>query len=153
MMKVGTRGFKVKVRPMQRRGWGGSLGLSADGAAQLVRLVRAGFPFRHILHFQKATALSWDKIADFVQIPQRTMTRRQSEGRLRPDESDRVLRAAGVFDMAVKLFEGDADAARRWLQTPQPGLGGEVPLEFASTGVGAREVERLIVRLEHGAFA
>ena len=33
------------------------------------------------------------------------------------------------------------------------GLGGEVPLEIASTGVGARDVENLIIRLEHGVFA
>jgi len=52
--------------------------------------------------------------------------------------------------MAVDLFEGDTVAAMKWLQSPQAGLGGEIPLEFASTEVGMREVENLIGRLEYG---
>ena len=97
--------------------------------------------------------LPWAKVARFVAIPQRTLTRRQNDGRLGPDESDRVLRASRIFDLAVDLFEGDVAGARQWLQARQPGLGGEVPIEFASTEVGAREVENLIGRLEHGVIA
>lgn len=130
-----------------------TLGLGSDDAVRLVRLVQAGFPYSRLAKLQKATDMSWEKIARFVAIPQRTLTRRQNEGRLHPDESDRVLRASRIFEMAVELFEGDTAAATQWLQTAQPGLGGEVPLEFASTDVGAREVENLITRLEHGVFA
>jgi putative toxin-antitoxin system antitoxin component (TIGR02293 family) len=119
---------------------------------RLVRLVKAGFSYNTLVRFQKATALSWEKIAEFVQIPQRTIARRQSEGRLRPDESDRVLRAATVFEKVVGLFEGNADAARQWLQNPQRAFGGETPLNLASTEIGARQVEDLIGRLEHGVF-
>ncbi|MBI4579681.1 MAG: DUF2384 domain-containing protein [Planctomycetes bacterium] len=132
---------------------GRSLGLDDRDTLRLVRRVRAGFPFSHLTRFQKTTGLSWDKIAHFVQIPRRTLVRRECEGRLRPDESDRVLRASTVFDKAVDLFEGNPDAARKWLQTPQPGLGGEIPLDFATTEVGAREVEQLIDRIEDGVFA
>ena len=40
----------------------------------------------------------------------------------------------------------------QWLATPQPGLNAEKPLEFARSEIGAREVEDLIGRLEHGVF-
>jgi putative toxin-antitoxin system antitoxin component (TIGR02293 family) len=116
-------------------------------------LVRAGFPYRKLAEFQEATELPWTEISRFVAIPPRTLTRRQNEGKLQPDESDRVWRASTIFDKAVDLFEGDMPAARKWLQTPQAALGGETPLDFASTEVGAREVENLIGRLEHGVFA
>ena len=53
---------------------------------------------------------------------------------------------------AALLFEGDADAARRWLRAPQTALGGEPPLGLASTEVGSRQVEDLITQLEHGVF-
>jgi putative toxin-antitoxin system antitoxin component (TIGR02293 family) len=129
------------------------LGISTDDAVQTVRLVRAGFSYSVLDKFQKATELSWADISRFMAIPQRTLTRRQSQGKLQPDESDRVLRASTIFDMAVEMFEGDTAAARQWLQTPQPGLGRETPLDFASTEVGAREVENLMGRLEHGVFA
>ena len=135
------------------RGGAGTLGLGGYDSVQIVRLVRAGFPFSRLAKLQKATALPWEKIARFVAIQQRTLSRRQSEGKLQPDESDRVWRASAIFDMAVDLFEGDVAAARQWLQAPQSALGGEMPLDFASTEVGAREVENLIGRLEHGVFA
>jgi putative toxin-antitoxin system antitoxin component (TIGR02293 family) len=76
--------------------------------------------------------------------------RDQPEGRLQPDESDRLVRAARIFAQAVGLFEGDEEAARRWLTSPQPALGGSTPWDYAATEIGAREVENLIGRLEHG---
>jgi len=78
--------------------------------------------------------------------------RRKSEGRLKPDESDRLVRASRLFDKAVDLFEGDAPAATQWFKTSQPALAGQAPIQFARTEVGAREVEDLIGRLEHGVF-
>lgn len=126
-----------------------SLGLGGS-ALEIVRMVQAGLPFERLLNLEKCSGLPRDVLSRLLAIAPRTLTRRQSEGRLRPDESDRVLRASRIFDLAVDLFEGDAAAARRWLQAPQPGLGGTVPVEIASTDVGAREVEYLIGRIEHG---
>ncbi len=71
---------------------------------------------------------------------------------LQRDDRDRLIRAARVVDKAVGLFEGDRRAAIEWLQTPQPALAGQKPLDFAQTDIGAREVEDLIGRLEHGIF-
>ena len=42
---------------------------------------------------------------------------------------------------------------RRWLNSPQVGLGGATPLEYAETEVGAREVEDLLGRIEHGVYS
>jgi len=146
--KAGT--FRLKSKAARPQPGARTLGIQAGDASEIVRQVRAGFAFSRLEKLQKATSLSWEKLARFVSIPQRTRARRQAGGRLTPDESDRVLRASRVFDLAVDLFEGDVAAARQWLQTPQPGLGGEIPIEFASTEVGAREVENLIACLEYG---
>jgi uncharacterized protein (DUF2384 family) len=40
------------------------------------------------------------------------------------------------------------DEARRWLKTPQRGLHGAVPLDYAKTDLGAREVENLLSQLD-----
>jgi putative toxin-antitoxin system antitoxin component (TIGR02293 family) len=55
-----------------------------------------------------------------------------------------------VYARTLDLFEGDADAARRWFYTPARALGGERPIDFARTDLGTREVEALIDRLEQG---
>ena len=57
-----------------------------------------------------------------------------------------------IFTYALDLFEGDQEAAQQWLSTEIQALQGATPLEASKTEEGAREVENLIVRLEHGVF-
>jgi len=131
----------------------GLLGLPASSASDFVAEVERGLPFSSLEHFKMHTALTWDAICALVHLPMRTLTRRRAAGRLDPGESDRLVRAARLFHQMLELFEGDADTARAWLTRPQRGLGGATPLEFARTETGAREVERLLGRLEHGVVA
>lgn len=128
------------------------LGLETFESPQLLRSVERGLPYRTFERFVNNTTIPSDDALVLVNIPQRTLTRRKHEGRFHQDESDRLVRASRIFGRALSLFEGDRDAARRWLSEPQKGLGGEVPLALARTEVGALEVERLIGRLEHGVF-
>jgi putative toxin-antitoxin system antitoxin component (TIGR02293 family) len=128
------------------------LGLEPADNAALVARVEEGFLYRALERLRSNVGLSREALADLVQIKPRTLDRRKG-GRLRPEESDRLLRAARVFGGTIALFEGDADAARTWLSSPQRALGGAVPLEMARTEVGAREVESLVGRLEHGVFS
>lgn len=126
------------------------LGLRTYDVASLLDKIRAGLPYQAWERLLRNTELDRDDLIQLVQITSRTLSRRKEEGRLLPDESDRLLRASRLFAAALALFESHADAARHWLTTPQPGLGGSTPLEFGATEIGAREVEALIGRLEHG---
>ena len=126
------------------------LGLRTYEPLALDRQVRKGLGYSTFSRFQRNTGLTAGSIAELIQIPTRTLTRRKAEGKFAPDESDRLVRAARVFGRTMELFEGDAAEARGWLAAPQPGLGGRIPLEFARTEVGAGEVENLVGRLEHG---
>lgn len=130
-----------------------SLRLRGRDTLELVRSVRRGLAYRYFERTKQALGLSAEQVARLVQITPRTLARRREEGRLRPDESDRVLRLARLFDRAVELFEGDREAARSWLRSPKRALANETPLAFAETEVGAREVEHLIGRLEHGVYS
>jgi putative toxin-antitoxin system antitoxin component (TIGR02293 family) len=126
------------------------VGLAPQGPIKMVRRTRKGLAFRTVERFQKNTGLSTSDLAEVVDIKMRTLHRRKEQGRLEPGESDRLLRIARIFGKALELFEGDADAARQWLSTAQAALGGEKPLALAKTDLGAREVEALVDRLEHG---
>src|SRR2546428_9070811 len=129
------------------------LGLEAFDPAHLLRAMKKGLSYRTFERFRRNTSLSFERVTALIDIPRRTMTRRKREGRFLPDESDRLLRASRLFGKTLELFEGDRDAATEWLTTAQPALGGTVPLDLAKSEVGAREVERLVGRLEHGVFS
>jgi putative toxin-antitoxin system antitoxin component (TIGR02293 family) len=72
---------------------------------------------------------------------------------LKPDESERVDRIERIYRLAIELFEGDKTEAVKWLKEPNRGLANRPPLDFSRTEIGAREVENLIGRLEHGVFS
>jgi putative toxin-antitoxin system antitoxin component (TIGR02293 family) len=112
-----------------------------------------GFSFKtlHVLESRSGLALS--RLASVIGIPERTLARRKASGRLTSEESERLLRISAVFEDAVDLFEGDVAAAVNWLTTPRKALGDRPPLAYARTEPGAREVENLIGRLEHGIFS
>ena len=126
------------------------LGLRAQTPLTLVREVARGLPYATMSRLQRVTGLSSRELADAVDIRMRTVARRKEQGRLEPDESDRVLRFARIFAMTVSFFGGDVPAARRWFTTPRPALGGASPLALAATDAGSREIEVLIWRVEHG---
>ena len=126
------------------------LGLPSCDTAELRERIRQGLTYRSWDRFLARTGLGKEAVIELLQMTPRTLARRRSEGRLHSHESDRLVRAARIFSQAVALFEGDDDAARRWLAHPQAALGGSTPWDYAGTEIGAREVENLIGRLEHG---
>ena len=93
-----------------------------------------------------------DKLAPKLGISKATLHRRKTAGRLEPDESDKVVRFARLMGKAVEVFENET-AARAWLSSPQYGLGGEAPLDYAMTELGAREVENLLGRIDHSVYS
>jgi putative toxin-antitoxin system antitoxin component (TIGR02293 family) len=129
------------------------LGLRPSDPIEILRRVKRGLTFSALLRFQKNSQFSTTELADLVSIRMRTLHRRREQGRLEPDESDRLLRVSRVFGRALELFEGNAEGARRWFHTPAKALGGERPIALAATALGSREVEALIDRLEHGVLA
>jgi putative toxin-antitoxin system antitoxin component (TIGR02293 family) len=131
---------------------GKSIGLSASRTPELIQQVRKGLPFRALRTFSTETGFAPSKIAEAIGIPERTLARRRNAGRLAPDESERLLRISTVFEKAVTLFEGDVDAALNWLSAPSRALADNTPWEYARFEPGARDVEDLIGRMEHGVF-
>jgi len=126
------------------------LGIRQQDPLLIVKRVKRGLTFQAFERFQRNTKLSTADVAEAVAISMRTLHRRKEQGRLEPDESDRLVRFSRIFGRTLQLFEGNLDTARRWLSTPIDALGGERPIALAKTDVGAREVEALIDRLEQG---
>lgn len=108
-----------------------------------------GLPRAAFDRLQQALGLPRQEIAEAVMIPIRTLNRRT---RLQTPEADRVLRFAFLLQRAIEVL-GDIDHAREWLSKPKRALGGATPVQTARTEFGARQVEQLLGRIEHGVFS
>ncbi len=79
-------------------------------------------------------------------VPSATLKRRT---RLKLHESERTERLARVIALAEHLWD-DPEAAQTFLNTPHPELGNRTPLDCASTELGARQVEDVVMRAIYG---
>lgn len=114
--------------------------------------IRAGFSFRAVETLQKRLDLPLEKTAALLGMSRATLHRRKLHGQIGSVESERLVRYERLLAQAIKAF-GNTDNARQWLKAPQRGLGGAVPVEFAASEIGAREVENLLGRIEHGVYS
>jgi len=113
--------------------------------------VRAGIVSSRVRDLEKTGIIGRDDVR--MIIPERTLERRiKAKEALRTEEADGIARLVRVVRHARDVFEND-ETANRWLRLPNPALGGEIPMRMAATDVGAREVETILARIEHGIFS
>jgi putative toxin-antitoxin system antitoxin component (TIGR02293 family) len=119
--------------------------------SQIAR-IEAGLSFRAVQNLQKALDLPLEKLARVLGMSRATLHRRKAQGKIDTQESEKVVRYQQLLKKAEQVF-GDTQSAREWLTHKQPGLRQRVPLEFAQTELGAREVENLLGRIEYGVYS
>ena len=119
---------------------------------ELIQKIQKGLRFSELKTLQDTLDLPFEKLAAKLCISRSTLQRRKTSGRLSPDESDKVVRLSRLLEHATSVF-GDVEKARAWLKHPQYGLGGAVPLEYAQTEVGAREVDDLLGRIDYSVYS
>ncbi len=127
------------------------LGLSVT-PSDLIAAVKAGLDVHVFVDLARRLGVSEARLAEVAGIAPTTLTRRKRAGTLAPDESEHVMRLVALFERTTQVLENEADAAE-WLRTPNPALGGDTPLALADTELGAREVDDLLGRLEHGVYS
>lgn len=147
------RFYDLRRRPPTPRGYVVLLGLNYFDLPSILKAIEKGFSWKTFERFVKNLGLSAEQVADVIGIPRRTLARRKVEGRLKADESDRLLRVARVFGSALDLFNGNREAAVLWLTDINIALGGVAPLDYARTQLGADEVENLVGRIQYGIFS
>jgi putative toxin-antitoxin system antitoxin component (TIGR02293 family) len=118
-----------------------------------VSIIRRGLPFSVLASIRDRAKLSEEMICSSLRIARRTAARRKEQAaRLKPTESELVLRLARVCAAAADAL-GDEDKARRWLVAENRALGGEAPIRLLDTGVGFQEVMDVLGRIEHGVYS
>lgn len=115
-------------------------------------LIQSGVPARAAFLLKEQLGLRQEELARLLGLSVRSLTRLAEARTLDPVVGDRLYRLARLYALATEVLEDDG-AALRWLRSPQRALSGAVPLERAATDAGAREVEQLLGRLEHGVYS
>lgn len=118
----------------------------------LIQSLKAGLPVNELDDLRTNLDMPMEKLLPILGISKATLHRRKTTGKLDAAESDRVVRFARLLGIAASVMES-IENGRRWLTSPQVGLGGSVPLEYAQTEIGAREVEDLLGRIEYGVYS
>jgi putative toxin-antitoxin system antitoxin component (TIGR02293 family) len=124
----------------------------AKHPTELIRCIQQGLRFRELETLQDSIDMPFEQLAEKLSMSRSTLQRRKANGRLSPAESDKVMRFSRLLEHATDVF-GDIDKARAWLKHPQYGLGGAVPLDYAETEIGAREVDNLLGRIDYGVYS
>jgi putative toxin-antitoxin system antitoxin component (TIGR02293 family) len=124
----------------------------AKHPSDLIRQIQKGLRFSELETLQNSLEMPFEQLAAKLSISRSTLQRRKAAGRLSPNESDKVIRYSRLLQQAVDFF-GDIEKARAWLKHPQYGLGGAVPLDYARTETGAREVENLLGQMKYGVYS
>lgn len=120
-------------------------GLTTD----LVDVTRKGLPAKFADRLAELGGLSAEQLASALGISTRTLARARGKAKLGPVESDRAVRLARVFGLALDVFE-DRKAAIAWLHDPIVALGGKAPVDYLDTDAGLRRVEQILIRLDYG---
>jgi putative toxin-antitoxin system antitoxin component (TIGR02293 family) len=138
----------MKTATLQKK----TLGEKALHPTELINRIQKGLRFSELKTLQDSIGMPFEQLAAKLSISRSTLQRRKAAGRLSPDESDKVVRFSRLLGQATDLF-GDIEKARAWLKHPQYGLGGAVPIDYARTEAGAREVENLLGRMKYGVYS
>lgn len=119
---------------------------------EAIKEIENGLPLSTFIATRDELGLTGRELASVIRIPKSTLALRKKKGKFSFEESERLYRVQRLREKAVEIF-GDRELARKWLKESAYGLGDISPLEFAKTELGAREVENLLGRIEHGVFS
>ena len=120
--------------------------------AYMIDKVRDGLPFAEFHAMQELLNVTEERMGAWLGMSRATLHRRKKLGTLDRTESDRLARYARILSHATAAL-GGMESARSWLLAPAIAFNGECPLDYADTEIGAREVDALLGRLEHGVFS
>ncbi|MCP4117125.1 MAG: DUF2384 domain-containing protein [Desulfobacteraceae bacterium] len=122
-------------------------------AKSLMKIFQGGLSGQLFLYLCKLLDIPEKRLSDIISLPQSTLNKRKKRGYFSPTESERLYRILKLFKRAVEVFDNNPAHARKWLKSEAFGLDGAVPLDFAKSEIGAREVDNLLTRIDEGIFA
>jgi putative toxin-antitoxin system antitoxin component (TIGR02293 family) len=152
----------------RRERHGGSVADLADRLAlaepmALVAAEREGVPAGVVAGLARAMAVPRVRMFKMMDLPRATMEKKIADNELLTGVANRralnllrlLAHARDILKDSTAPGAARFDAARwlgRWIETPQPALGGRKPAELLDTEVGASMVDRALGAMRSGAY-
>ncbi|HEX8755581.1 MAG TPA: antitoxin Xre-like helix-turn-helix domain-containing protein [Steroidobacteraceae bacterium] len=127
-----------------------------------IAIIRGRVPATYVVALTESMQIPRERLYSTLNLARATVDRKiQKRQRLSQEESERILavvRLIGQVDTMVQESGDPAgfDAAKwtaRWLQDPNPALGGRAPGELLDTADGRGLVSDLLAQQQSGAYA
>lgn len=128
------------------------VGLGAQDGIALMGKISQGLEGDVAKRFSAWTKIPPSELCKMSGIPNTTFNR-SIKDRFTTDQSERIVRVIRVLSRAIELFEGDREAANKWLNERNRALSWQKPADVLPSETGALEVMRLITRIEHGVYS
>lgn len=123
---------------------------------EVAELVHGGLTVRSLRHVLAELERDFPRMRLYQVLGNpRTLQRMVKERANKPlalETADRLVRLVRLVARATEAI-GDGAKARAWLQRPNRALGGRAPLDLLDSDPGARAVERVLGRIEHGVYS
>jgi putative toxin-antitoxin system antitoxin component (TIGR02293 family) len=123
---------------------------TVEAELELLDRVDDGLPIAALYRIIDDGMLNESELEHF--ISKRTLSRRKGEKKLNSEESDLMARVARLSGFAVEVF-GSKEKAYKWMRTPNKALRNNLPLNLLKTDLGARLVETILGRIDHGIYS
>lgn len=144
--------FTVDPLPPVVSKWERAAGVTVPPGLARIERVAQGVPAKSFDAFLAVSGASSDRIADAIHLSVRSVQRRKKNNEPLPGPaSERLVRLAELYARAEEVI-GDGELVKQWMQTPRSAFNGKTPLQMAGSELGAREVEDMLGRVEHGVF-
>ena len=129
----------------------GGVASASDIHDQIIR----GIPAAALIHMVASVhRLRPEQVGSAVGVSVRTLQRRRRDATERPlsvEQGDRAWQFAELLVKASRVL-GSQEEAERWFDTPAMALDQKRPLELLTSSVGARMVDQLLTRIDHGVY-
>ena len=128
-----------------------------------VELERQGLPAAVVAGLAQLMAVPRVRIFEMMNLPRATMEKKISDDDVLTGVANRralnllrlLAHAREIVNDSASAEAGRFDVARwlgRWIETPQPALGGKKPADLLDTETGASMVERTLGAVRSGAY-
>jgi len=120
----------------------------------IIELVRNGIKASLAKKLIKDVHLNQEDFAKHLGLKIRTLSRRfeKPSEKLNAEESEKVIRLARIYLESLDIFK-DVNKVGQWLNRPNRALGGQPPISFLDSDIGAEEVMDVLGRIKDGVYS